>query len=76
MDRLLAIVAADERFVGVTIGGSAARGTMDAHSDLDLVLVCRDGDHAALMDERHALAAWSGRCWSRSPASTSASRVC
>lgn len=60
MDRLLAVVAADERFVGVTIGGSAARGTADAHSDLDFVLACRDADHDALMDERHALAASVG----------------
>ncbi len=60
VDRLLAVVAADERFVGVTLGGSAARGTVDAHSDLDFVLACRDGDHDALMEERHALAASVG----------------
>jgi hypothetical protein len=60
VDRLLTAVTADERFVGVTLGGSAARGSADAHSDLDLVLVCRDGDHDALMDERQALAASIG----------------
>lgn len=60
VDRLLAVVDADERFVGVTLGGSAARGTADAHSDLDFVLACRDADHDALMDERHGLAASLG----------------
>lgn len=60
LDRLLRLVDADERFVGVTLGGSAARGVADAHSDLDLVLACRDGDHDALMDERQALAASLG----------------
>lgn len=60
MDRLLAIVDADDRFVGVTLGGSTARGTADAHSDLDLVLACRDAEHDALMRERHDLAASLG----------------
>lgn len=60
VDRLLCVVDADERFVGVTLGGSAARGAADVHSDLDLVVACRDADHAALMDERQALAASLG----------------
>lgn len=59
-DRLLATVDADERFVGLTLGGSAARGVADAHSDLDFVLVCRDADHEGLMAERHELAASLG----------------
>lgn len=49
VDRLLARCAADRRFVGVVLGGSAARGQADEHSDLDLVLVCRDEDHAELL---------------------------
>jgi hypothetical protein len=60
VERLLAVASADERFVGVTLGGSAARGTVDAHSDLDFVLVCRDADHDALMAERYRLAASVG----------------
>jgi hypothetical protein len=45
LDRLLDVTRADERIVGVTVGGSAGAGAMDAWSDLDTVIVCRD--HAA-----------------------------
>lgn len=49
VDRLLARCAVDRRFVGVVLGGSTARGEADEHSDLDLVLACRDEDHAELL---------------------------
>ncbi|MGI8779963.1 MAG: nucleotidyltransferase domain-containing protein [Solirubrobacteraceae bacterium] len=57
LDRLLAAAARDERIVGVTAGGSAVTGTMDEFSDLDLVVVCRDGDHGAAPDVRDLAAA-------------------
>jgi predicted nucleotidyltransferase len=50
-DRLLALARADERLLGVTLGGSAARGTTDRYSDLDFVIACRDEDHATLLAE-------------------------
>jgi predicted nucleotidyltransferase len=40
---LLAICEADERFLGVSVNGSMAAGASDEFSDLDLVIVCRDG---------------------------------
>lgn len=60
LDRLVAGASADERFLGITLGGSAATGTADAHSDLDLVLVCCDEDHPALLAALPALAAGVG----------------
>jgi predicted nucleotidyltransferase len=60
LDRLLAAAARDERIVGVTAGGSAVTGTMDEFSDLDLVVVCRDGDDGAVLGDVRALAAAVG----------------
>jgi len=56
LDRLLERASADERLLGITLGGSAASGLADEHSDLDLVLVCRDDDHPALLATLPALA--------------------
>ena len=47
LDRLVDVARADERIVGVTVGGSGATGAADAWSDLDTVIVCRDTDAAA-----------------------------
>jgi hypothetical protein len=44
----------------VTIGGSAADGSMDAFSDLDFVVVCRDEDQPALLAEAAGFAAGLG----------------
>jgi len=41
--------SADERIIGLLAAGSAATGTMDEFSDLDLVVVCRDADHADVL---------------------------
>ncbi len=41
--------SADERIIGLLVAGSAATGTMDEFSDLDLVVVCRDADHADVL---------------------------
>jgi hypothetical protein len=61
LDRLVAAAGADERIVGVTVGGSAATATMDAWSDLDTVVVCRDhAAAAAVQAESPALAARLG----------------
>jgi predicted nucleotidyltransferase len=45
---------ADRRCVGIYLWGSAARGTADAHSDLDLALVVRDNEFAAVKSELRA----------------------
>jgi hypothetical protein len=59
-DRLLGLAKADERLLGVTLGGSAAHGTTDRYSDLDFVIACRDEDHAALLAELPRVAARLG----------------
>jgi hypothetical protein len=56
VDGVLAFAAADPRMLGVTLGGSAATGTADVHSDLDLVLACHDDDHPTLLAELPAVA--------------------
>ena len=75
VEAVIAAVQADPRVVGLTAGGSAATGTMDEFSDLDLVVVCRDEHHPELLRDAPAFAAGLGRCWPASPASTSASRA-
>jgi hypothetical protein len=52
--------AADERIAAVTLGGSAVTGTMDAYSDLDVVLICRDGDGPGVVADLSRLAAGLG----------------
>ena len=42
IETVIAAIQADPRVVGLTAAGSAATGTMDEFSDLDLVVVCRD----------------------------------
>jgi predicted nucleotidyltransferase len=60
LDRLLTVAEHDERIVGVTAGGSAVTGTMDEFSDLDLIVVCRDGDDDAVLADVRGLAAAVG----------------
>lgn len=60
VDALLARAAADERLLGIAVGGSVAAGNADELSDLDLVLVCRDEAHAGLLAQLPALAAAIG----------------
>ena len=52
VDRYVAACLADERVVAAFIGGSYARGTADAHSDLDLGLITTDEAYDAF---------WAGR---------------
>ena len=75
IEAVIAAIQADPRVVGLTAGGSAATGTMDEFSDLDLVVVCRDEHQPELLRDAPAFAAGLGRCLPASPASTSASRV-
>jgi hypothetical protein len=56
LDALVDAVAGDGRIVAVTQGGSATLGAVDEYSDLDLVVVCRDDAHAAVLAEAPALA--------------------
>jgi hypothetical protein len=56
-EAVIAATRADPRIVGLTVGGSAATGTMDEFSDLDFVVVCRDEHQASLLREAPAFAA-------------------
>lgn len=53
-------LATDARIVGVAAGGSYITDTMDAHSDLDLVVAVEPSDFAALLAQRQTIAAKLG----------------
>jgi predicted nucleotidyltransferase len=53
-------IAADPRLLGVAAGGSYVTGTIDEHSDLDLVVVVEPSAHAEVMAGREAIAAGLG----------------
>ena len=55
--RVVEAATADPRITGVVVGGSVATGTSDAYSDLDLVIACRDEDHASVLADAPAFAA-------------------
>ena len=52
VDKFVAACLADERVVAAFVGGSYAKGTADAHSDLDLGLITTDEAYEAF---------WAGR---------------
>src|SRR6201989_3672099 len=60
VEAVIAAVQADPRVVGLTAGGSAATGTMDEFSDLDLVVVCRDEHQPEPLRDAPAFAAGLG----------------
>jgi Nucleotidyltransferase domain len=60
VEAVIAAIQADPRVVGLTAGGSAATGTMDEFSDLDLVVVCRDEHQPELLRDAPAFAASLG----------------
>ncbi|OHE84680.1 MAG: oxalate:formate antiporter [Lysobacterales bacterium RIFOXYD1_FULL_69_11] len=60
LERALPRLQADPRIVGVAAAGSFASGNMDEFSDLDLVVAVEPGTVAAVMAERHRLAAQLG----------------
>lgn len=51
---------ADQRILGLTLGGSAVSGTMDEFSDLDFVVVCRDEQQPELLRNAPSFAAALG----------------
>ncbi len=54
IDRFVAACQADERVVAAFLGGSYARGTADAYSDLDLYLITTDEAHEDFFAGREA----------------------
>lgn len=60
LERALLRLQADPRIVGVAAAGSLAGGRMDEFSDLDLVIAVEPDTTAAVMDERHRIAAELG----------------
>ena len=60
LDRAVALLAADPRIVGVAATGSYADDRMDESSDIDLVIAVAPEDHAAILAERHRIAAAIG----------------
>jgi predicted nucleotidyltransferase len=61
IEQALPILESDERIEAVLVAGSSISGTTDAFSDVDLVIVCRDGDHAATLAECRTIAKSLGR---------------
>jgi hypothetical protein len=60
LDSVRAVVSADPRVEALLGAGSLVTGGFDAESDLDLVLIVRAADHAAMMAERRSFAASMG----------------
>lgn len=56
IERATAVVQADERFAGLTVGGSWREGRLDEWSDLDLVLVGYPEHQPALLANSHDIA--------------------
>lgn len=60
MDQAIARLGRDARVDAVLIAGASLTGSEDEHSDVDLIVVCRDDGYATVMAERRALAASLG----------------
>lgn len=60
IERVVAVCERDPRILGVTVGGSAATGTMDEFSDLDFVVVCGEKSHREVLGGARELAASVG----------------
>ena len=56
LEKALPQFCADERLVGLAVGGSWIRGTLDEQSDVDVVVVVRDQAFPQVMDERMVIA--------------------
>lgn len=61
LDRALPVIQGDARFIGVLAAGSWIHGKLDEYSDLDLVLIVRDSDYAAVMPQRKTFAETLGK---------------
>ncbi len=60
LDRIVARTRADDRLVALLAAGSYGSRSMDAWSDLDLVVVARDEAWPAILEARQAIAAECG----------------
>jgi hypothetical protein len=61
LERVIAVLEADDRFEALLGGGSMIHGGFDEQSDLDLILVARSVvDHSSVMAERREIAARAG----------------
>jgi hypothetical protein len=58
--RIAEVTEADQRLLGLLVGGSHVTGTTDRFSDLDCVLVADDATYRAALDDRRNLAARFG----------------
>jgi predicted nucleotidyltransferase len=54
LDRFMTSCESDERVAAAFIGGSHARGQVDAYSDLDLYLITTDGKYEDFLGGREA----------------------
>jgi predicted nucleotidyltransferase len=61
LDRTVAKLQLDNRFVGVAVAGSWITKTTDEFSDLDLIIVCDDEPYEAILQERKAIASSLGQ---------------
>ena len=60
LEQLVQRLSADPRFVGLAIGGSFASDSMDAFSDLDLVIAVEPAHQTRVLAERQRIAASLG----------------
>lgn len=56
VDRMLSHLRSDPRITGVLAAGSWIEADMDEHSDIDLIVVATEADHASVMQDRRAIA--------------------
>jgi predicted nucleotidyltransferase len=61
LERAVAHFQADQRVLGVAVGGSIAAGNMDFYSDIDLDIIVRDDDFDAVFSERDRAAVAVGQ---------------
>ncbi|MGA9365780.1 MAG: aminoglycoside 6-adenylyltransferase [Bacteroidota bacterium] len=60
LQRLIEILRTDTRIVGVAIGGSYLTNSIDAFSDLDLVIAIEPNEYSSVMTNRKSIAASLG----------------
>lgn len=68
VERAVAQLSADDRIIGLLHHGSAAKGQLDAYSDLDITCIVRDDDLAAVVAEGPRLLATLGELLAWKPA--------
>jgi hypothetical protein len=60
LQRLIELLSADTRIVGIAAGGSYLTNSMDAFSDLDLVIAIEPSKYVEIMADRRSIAASLG----------------